>query len=209
MVIFRIIRNLFRLGLGLAFSLLWLPLAIFRRHLFLLFIVGLGIYFYTQFTDKDSGPSKTLTPGAAMVKKDGKLVPLIEPVRKREDGNSKFATDLYALMNENERAYYSQVFYWAMNVLQDGQQQRWENGNSYGSFKLVKSFENKSGERCRTFSETLKVRTTEQAIDGTACENGAGSGKWCKLKLNATHACNLGGKHGFWDNTGRWFRETF
>lgn len=218
MVIFRIITNLTRILLRLALRLLALPLFILKRNLFLAFLIGLGIYLYVQFSGDESEAPATVTTDATLTpapaeppkpkKKKGKEPQvIIEPVQKREDGNSAFASDLYKMMTDEERAYYSHIFFWSMNRLADGQVQSWDNGNMYGSIRLGKSFTNKRGDRCRPFSERLKVRTIEQTLSGTACERGGGA--WCKLKPNATPACNLGGKAGFWQSMTRWFSDIF
>lgn len=201
MILFRILFNLF----GMATSLLWLPILFLSRHLFLVIIVVVAFIIYAQF--KDATPPAQVTPAAMPVEQpraqrqasqpsSGQV--LVEAVRKRENGDSAFATDLYAQMTDPERAYYSQIFFWAMTNLPTGQSQPWVNGNTNGSFTPTKTFTNNSGSTCRNFAETLKVRSTEQSLSGIACVKADGS--WCKLKPNATPACGLGGKRGFWDS---------
>ena len=109
-----------------------------------------------------------------------------------KDGDSSFATDLYATMSDEERAYYSSIYFWAMTNLPDGQSHSWNNINIAGTIRPNDTFTNKMGESCRHFSEVLKVHTIQQTLSGTACQRGAGA--WCKLKPNATPSCGLGGK---------------
>lgn len=203
MVIFRIIFNLSRILIGLFLRVAWLPLLLIKRHLFIVILIVLGFVIYAQFNDSKT-PTQ-LTPGtAAQPQQRSAQAPRqapqpVEAVRTREDGNSAFATDLYALMDDEQRGYYSQFFFWAMNHLPDGQTQGWANGNTEGSFTVTRTFLNASGASCRNFTEVLKVRHIEQTLSGVACPRGADGG-WCKLKPNATAACGLGGKPGFWDS---------
>ncbi len=202
MVLFRIIFNLF----GMLTSLLWFPILFVSRHLFLVILIVVCVILYAHFQDAE--PPAQVTPAtmpaeqpkqrraAAAAPSSGQV--LVEAVQRRENGDSAFAADLYALMNDAERAYYSQVFFWAMTNLPTGQGQAWTNGNTNGSFTPTKTFTNNSGSTCRNFSETLKVRSIQQSLTGIACVKADGS--WCKLKPNATAACNLGGKRGFWDS---------
>jgi surface antigen len=214
MVIFRIIKNLillpFRLltvplGIvtGILPKLIFLPITLVTRHLFLTILVVLGIIIYINF--KDSGMPAQLQPAQAIPEAAQQASaptgqqqqPVIEPVMKRENGDSAFSADLYRLMNEAERAYYSKIFYWAMSNVPDGDNAKWNNANSYGTFYPTQTFKNGAGHSCRRFKETLKVRTIEQQLSGIACPQAGGA--WCKLKPNATPACGLGGKRSIWD----------
>lgn len=210
MVIFRIIFNLSRLLVSLAIRLLWLPILLVKRYFFLVILLVIAIAIYAQF-DEAEQPAQ-LTPAAAVPEqprtpdpRDAKApAVLIESVSKREDGDSAFSTDLYRLMDDQQRAYYSQFFFWAMSNLRDGQSHAWANGNTNGNFTPARTFQNASGVTCRAFQETLKVRHIEQTLTGLACARPNGS--WCKLKANATPACGLGGKVGFWETLKGWFR---
>lgn len=205
MVIFRIIFNLIRLGI----RLLLLPLFILSRNLFLIILLVIIIALYMAFSDAE--PPAQVTPGSTTSSapreqprsKSGEI--LIEAVRRREDGNSAFSADLYAQMDEMQRAYYSQVFYWAMTNLPDGQTQAWANGNTNGSFMPTDRFRNNRGDTCRRFREVLKVRATEQSLTGLACSKSP-AGSWCKLQPNATPACGLGSDPGFWESIKGMFR---
>lgn len=198
MVIFRIFFNLMRLAL----RLFWLPVFLLSRNLFLVILLVVGVVIYLQFQDAEQ-PAQ-LTPASAdpVVQSQPQPVSsgqiLVEVVRKREDGNSAFAADLYSLMNDQERAYYSQLFFWAMTNLPTGQPHAWVNGNMNGMFTPTRTFTNASGTTCRNFSEVLKVRSIEQTLAGIACQKPGGS--WCKLKANATPACGLSGERGLWDS---------
>lgn len=187
--------------LGISTAMLWMPfrfvLKMFARHTvaFLVGLVLLILFFYLRGSNEKL---PALTPTAAPRKAAGKNAPLIEPVRKTEDGDSNFATDLYASMTDQERVDYSKNYYWAMSSLADGQVHNWSAYNIAGSLRANTSFRNNSGDRCRTFNEVLKVHSIQQTISGTACEQGGG--RWCKLKPNATPMCGLSGNSGFWSS---------
>ena len=209
--------------IGLGIALLFLPLRLFSGVLGLvlvplkiviklltrnLFIVALIIIIVLIYRAIDSSNSSLpeLTPAAAPPPSAQKGQPriVVEPVLKKEDGDSSFATDLYAAMTEAERATYSYHYYYAMGNVAPGQPYSWNGGNIEGSLRPGEMFTNNSGVRCRRFSEVLKVHTIQQTLSGTACEQG--SGAWCKLKPNATAACNLGGyKPGLLESIGKMF----
>ena len=210
MIIFTIICSL----IGLGFTLMFLPFRIMRmalgmvlmpikivihlltRNIFLLGIIVIAVLLYAAIR---SAPSTLpeLTP-ATIQPQAQKGAVVIDPVRKKENGDSDFATDLYATMTPPERSAYSQHYYWAMSNLPDGQEHVWTEQNIGGTLRANDSFANNSGARCRHFSEVLKVHAIEQTLSGIACQQEDGS--WCKLKPNATPACNLGGYHpGFTD----------
>jgi surface antigen len=79
-----------------------------------------------------------------------------------------------------------------MSTTPNGTAQSWKFYNIHGSIRPVSTFRNKSGVVCRKFTEVLKVHRIQQTLSGTACDNGERT--WCKLRPNATPACNLGGK---------------
>lgn len=178
----------------LIFTLAWLPVALITRNLFVLILVIVVLVIYIIFKNSD-GKLENLTPSPAPVVQmqnapgNGRA-PVIEAVRKQEDGDSAFATDLYATMTTPERGYYSTIFFWAMANLPNGQSHSWNNGNIAGTIRPTDTFKNNSGTTCRHFSEALKVHAIQQTLTGTACDDG--SGVWCKLKPNATPACGLG-----------------
>lgn len=212
MILFRIISNLIRLVL----NLFWLPINILTKNLFLVIILISIVAFFVILNNDDS-PQDTLTipadsvqgattanairtpPVAAPPAKEMPLVVL--PVRKQENGNSSFATDLMKLMNDNERSYYSQIFYWTMNNAAAGKTIKWENINTFGSITPQAIFLNKRGYACRNFNEVLKVQDIRQTFKGIACQRGGGA--WCKLGPNATPACGLGQVPSFWGNIKR------
>jgi surface antigen len=211
---FRIVINLTRILIRLAVRALWLPLYFVSHHLFLTFMVVLAIIVAAQLhscsekkkdaqlpSAQQSAPGPLAVDpqlrGAAMPQTRKGQPVQIDPVLKVEDGDSAFASDLYAAMTEPERNYYSAFFFWAMNNLPDGAAYPWTNGNIAGSIQPVQSFNNKYGDRCRAFREELKVHTVKQNITGTACRNGHGT--WCKLKPNATPMCGLGYNPGFFE----------
>jgi hypothetical protein len=193
--------------IGLALALVFLPFRLFggllslvlfpvkiilkllTRNLYVLSVVVIAVFIYLAV--KDSKPNlPQLTPATPQASSRG-AIPIIQPVQKTEDGDSSFATDLYATMTPEERIAYSSNYYWAMSNLADGKVHTWSAGNINGSLRANDSFANNSGVRCRHFNEVLKVHTVQQTISGTACEQGGGA--WCKLKPNATPSCGLGG----------------
>lgn len=190
---FIFIRMLFGL-LGISFHIFLIPLKIFARHPILcsFIIICTLIYFAVK---KDPHALDSLKPAAPQDRQAAAppkgAVPIIEPVTKREDGDSAFATDTYTNMTDIERQQYSQHYYTAMSTTPDGEVYNWAYYNVQGALRPTRTFTNNSGETCRTFTEVLKVHRVQQTISGTACVNGPGA--WCKLKPNATPSCGLGG----------------
>jgi hypothetical protein len=175
---------------GVTRRMMLFPLRILVRNplLFLAIVVSVLLYIGFKDTPTDAPPpsdkqAKSLPAGVA---------PFIEKATQFEDGNSNFATDLYKTMTDEERKYYTAVFYQIMSKVPDGKAQGWAFFNIHGTLTPTSTFTNRSGEVCRKFSEVLKVHRVQQTLQGTACANGPG--RWCKLKLNATPACGLGGK---------------
>lgn len=183
------------LGLvGLTSSILLLPLKFIVRNplLSILLLVGLVLYLSAE-SDPNALNQLKPAPGDKQAPNLPKgAIPVIEKVAKYEDGNSIFATDVYNTMTDVERAQYSRVFYATMSRVADGRTHVWSYYNIHGSLTPTSTFKNNTGETCRKFTEVLKVHKVQQTISGTACDNGGGS--WCKLKINATPACGLGGK---------------
>jgi surface antigen len=196
---FVLIGALFRL-LGISTRIFLIPLKIFARHTALCLVLIAAVILYLAVksdphsVDSLKPPPPKENKAAAAPKGQP---PVVETVGKREDGDSVFATDLYVSMTDDERAYYSSVFYKVMDATPDGSSSNWSYYNVHGVITPTRSFTNNSGVSCRTFSETLKVHRIEQTLTGTACrkENGG----WCKLKPNATPACNLGYSPGLFD----------
>lgn len=222
MFLFRWVWNLFRLALGillLPLRLVGIPLAmvylpfriilkLFARHTVAFILVVLAIYLFFHFRHNNARlPELTPAQTAPVAKTPQGKMPIVEPVRKRENGDSAFATDLYATMTEEERIQYSKNYFYAMNALTDGQVHSWSSYNIAGSIRANDTFRNGSGDRCRHFNEVLKVHSIQQTISGTACEQGGG--RWCKLKPNATPMCGLGGSGGFMDGITRSLRNLF
>ncbi len=189
------------------------PLKIFARHTVLCLIVIAAVILHLALK-KDPHAVDSLKP--AMVPQEKQLKasrqpknapPLIQAVKKYEDGDSAFATDTYAIMTEPERAYYSAVFYKIMGATPDGRADSWAYYNIHGAITPTRTFRNNSGVTCRAFTEMLKVHTVQQTISGTACDNGEGT--WCKLKPNATAACNLGHTPGALDGISNAVKRLF
>lgn len=198
MVVFRILSNLLRLAflplrlLGIPVAILMIPVRILMHNFVLVAVVIATIFIYRSCSEQSnygpSHPSPIASPKQAKNRGNGPIV--IDAVTKQEDGDSAFATDVYATMSDEERAFYSHTFFTAMSNLPDGETQGWTNYNIAGSIRPDDTFTNKTGTRCRHFSEALKVHEVQQTLTGIACDNGGGT--WCKLKSTATPACNLG-----------------
>lgn len=187
-----------------------IPLRFFARHTLLCIVIAIVLILYFAIKkDPHSVDSLKPTPVAEKQAKDlpKGAIPVIEPVMKKEDGDSIFATDTYQIMNDMERKVYSQNYYTIMSTVPDGQAQEWNYYNIQGSIRPISSFNNKLGQACRTFTEVLKVHTIQQTISGTACDNGGGT--WCKLKPNATPQCGLGHEAGTFEGLGNAIRNLF
>jgi surface antigen len=210
MVIFRIIRNLIRLAL----NLLWLPINLLTRNLFTVILLGSVIAFFVILSNDDPPAPQAVIPAVTVaqgVQHQPPAPPVIQnknaptlrvdAVRKTENGNSSFASDLLKMMTDDERAYYSQIFYWIMNNTPGGRSVKWENANTYGTITTEAIFLNSRGHACRKFTETLKVHDVKQTLKGVACQRGGGA--WCKLGPNATPACGLGQVPSFWNSIKR------
>lgn len=198
MVIFRIIFNLFRLITGMGFRLLWLPVFLVTRNLFLLIIVAVLVLAYVYFSDQPPAPARDANPTTMTRDPQGREVQVATPVRRVEDGNSAFSNDLYAQMTDQEKSYYSQIFFWAMGNLAPAQTHSWSQVDISGAIRVDESFKNNTGTDCKRFSETLKVHAVQQQLNGIACREADGQ-RWCKLTANATPACGLGHTPGLLD----------
>lgn len=216
MFLFRILLLPFTL-IGMAFALfgvstrvLLLPLRFVARNPVLSIVLVVGLILYLAIK-REPHSLDQLKPAPAQDRQAkapaGGAPPLVEPVSKIEDGDSAFATDVYATMTDEERRYYSGVFYQTMNSTADGQVNQWSYYNIHGGLRPIRSFQNNSGKRCRTFTEVLKVHRVQQTLSGTACDNGGGT--WCKLKPNATPACGLGRDAGAFDGLSRAVKNLF
>lgn len=184
---------------GLSTRILLFPLKIFARHTVACLIIAALVILYLAIK-KDPRSLDQLKPAPAPGNQSQQVKgapPIIEPVAKRENGDSKFATDLYASMTDPERQQYSNYFYAAMRTASDGKPYAWQYYNIHGSLTPTGTFKNNLGETCRSFTEVLKVHRIEQTLTGTACDNGGGT--WCKLKPNATPQCGLSPERGAFD----------
>jgi len=169
------------------------------HNMFLVIIIVALILVYSAFSGGGGAPAGNhpnviATPDARQANPAAAVPGQIDTVRKRENGDSAFATDLYASMSDPERAYYSMMFYSVMTNVADNTPYVWQNVNTAGSITPLRTFVTSEDITCRDFKETLKVHMIEQSLTGIACPQADGS--WCKLKPNATPSCGLGGKHG-------------
>lgn len=182
---------IFRIFINLWFKLqraLILPLYLLARRSFgLIVLAALGYVFYL-FYSSDEGDTQRY--GGSGSQEPG----VVQPVRRHEDGNSAFASDLLTQMSEQELAYYSRSFYHVMEHQPAGKPHLWQFYNIHGQITPQAPFNNRLGHRCRRFSEVLKVHDTQQKLDGIACERTGGG--WCKLGRNWTPVCGLGQESG-------------
>lgn len=208
MVIFRIFFNLFRMATRGLFSIFWLPLSILSKAPFLVLgIIGLFLLYVAAGDSNRDTRQQRANPARTVTVQGGKQVQVASPVARVEDGNSAFANDLYVQMTDQEKALYSQHFYHVMNNVADGQSYGWKGVDIHGTILPDHSFNNKMGERCRMFSEVLKVHAVQQQISGMACQ--AGGGAWCKLQANATPGCHLGHDPSFMDSVSGSLKRLF
>ena len=211
MVIFRIFFNLFGIVTRLGLGLLAFPIFLLTRHAFVLVLVAIGLFIYLFFSGDDQQVRSTadLNKPTMVRNEKGEMVQIATPVQRVENGNSAFANDVYKQMTEQERAYYSQIYFWVMANVADGQTHSWSQIDIAGTIRPDRSFTNKAGEKCRYFGEVLKVHAVQQNISGLACQNGKGSANWCKLSTNATPACGLGHKPGMLDGISQSLNNLF
>lgn len=209
MVIFRIFFNLFRIVTRGFFNIFWLPLSMISHSpmLFLVLVAVAAWWLFSASDDQTAKRAQQANPARIVTMQDGSKQQIASPVRRVENGDSAFANDLYVQMTKEERAQYSQIFFHVMSTLPDGETHQWSAIDMAGAIVPDNSFTNKTGERCRMFAETLKVHSVQQQITGMACAEGGGS--WCKLKANATPACNLSSKPGALDSIGSSLRRLF
>ncbi|MFM9890138.1 MAG: hypothetical protein ACKVOE_05775 [Rickettsiales bacterium] len=199
--------------LGISTHILLWPLKIFARHTVLCLVIFAAVILVVALK-RDPHAADPLKPAAIVQKQvqpiaraNNSPAPVIEAVTKRENGDSKFAADLYAMMTDPERVAYSQNFYDAMNKTLSGGTKNWAAGNIQGAIRPVDLFTNNSGTSCRHFAEVLKVHNIEQQITGIACVKADST--WCKLKSNATPACNLGHEAGPFEGITRAIGDLF
>lgn len=179
---------------GITSAILLTPLKFVVRNPLLTLALIAGLIVYLASSDTNNRNALRPIPVDKQAKEPPKgQPPVIQAIEKYEDGNSVFATDVYQTMADSERAQYSRVFYGVMSRVPDGKSHVWTYYNIHGSLTPTETFKNNTGEVCRKFTEVLKVHTIQQTISGTACDNGGGT--WCKLRVNATPACGLGGKN--------------
>ncbi len=169
-----------------------IPVILLTRNLIgTVVLLGIGfVLFLALSTPTSTQPSRSdrAVPKGAM---------LIDPVSKYEDGNSAFSADLLKKMEEFELSYYSQIFFWTMQNAKVNQTHRWSKDNIAGEITVTHAFRNKRDVACKKFNETLKVHEIQQTLNGIACAKPDGT--WCKLKHDATPACNLSAPQSFWD----------
>jgi surface antigen len=191
----------------LIISLITLPLRMLSKN-----FVGSAILFgllYLAFWPADEGaqPVKAPPKRGQQIGKDGKPMIVIDPVRKVEDGNSRFSADLLGQMSPEELRHYSSVFYWVMRYQGEGTPHNWAYYNIRGSITPFSRFENGHGHECRKFKEELKVHDTLQTLDGLTCERPDGG--WCRLRFDSAPLCGIAEKGGLFQGVGTKLQNLF
>lgn len=173
---------------NLAISLATLPFRMLEKNFVgTLILFGLLYIFFWPSGDGVQPVKGAKTAKQANAK--GQPVPVIEPVRKVQNGNSRFSDDLLSKMTQPELRHYSGVFYWVMDNSAAGQPYRWAYYNIDGTITALESFKNNHGHTCRQFQEVLKVHDTRQTFDGLACQRVEGG--WCRLRFDSTALCGI------------------
>jgi len=209
-VAFRIVVNLSRkIWRHVWYPLTWVWQRIFSITVTLGFAYLLWVFFSGEEPPERSTrpplPGITAQQTGAASPNPGKEVDYdgpIDPVLKRQDGNSIFSEDLLPKMTAQELRQYSTHYYYALRTMPDGETYTWDFYNIKGKLTLTGTFTNNLGDTCRRFEEVLKVHEVEQAITGMGCKKRGGG--WCKLRPTSTPACDLGRKGGI----GAWWMDT-
>lgn len=173
-----------------ASSLVMLPLRMLSKN-FIGTIILVGVAYLLWPKGDITQPTETaITKDHPRVDAQGKAVPLVDAIKKFQDGNSRFSTDLVSQMTPVELRHYSSVFYWVMRYQAPNKPHRWALYNIHGTMTPFAIFENSFGHQCRKYREILKVHDTQQTFDGMACERTDGG--WCRLRADSTPLCGIG-----------------
>lgn len=183
------LAHLIRSFVRLCTSLILLPLRMLSRN-----FVGSALLFALIYLVLPSSQNtQPMMPSEQpRVQKDanGRRLPLVQAVKKIQDGNSRFSDDLLSKMTAAELKHYSDVFYWVMSYKKEGQTHKWYFYNINGTMTPFSRFLNNHGHVCRKYKETLKVHDIKQTLDGLACERPEGG--WCRLRFDSTPLCDIG-----------------
>ncbi len=174
--------------INLCITLVLLPLRMLAKN-FVGTVILFGVLFFF-FWPKNNTTQPIQAPQQRVVGKNKQPIPIIQPVKKTQDGNSKFSDDLLSQMTPQELKFYSDTFFWVMNNKKSGYPHRWAHYNIDGTITPFGVFKNNHGHSCRKFKETLKVHSTRQTLDGLACERPEGG--WCRLRFDSTPLCDIG-----------------
>jgi len=198
-----LIRSLIRF----ATTIVLLPLRMLSRN-FVGTIILFGLIYLlwpkadgTQPTEAPTLPQRPSRDAA------GAPMPRIDPIRKRENGNSRFSSDILSKMTPPELQHYSKVFYWVMRYQDAGIPHSWSFYNIQGTLTPFEHFKNSFGHDCLKFQETLKVHEIEQRFDGMACERTDGG--WCRLRADSTPLCGIGEDAPLFDGLGTKLKNLF
>lgn len=201
---FTLLSNL----ISFATSLATLPFRMLAKNFVGTVILFGLVYIFFISGKNDTQPVPRTTKAQTVTNEKGQPVPIIEPVSKEEDGNSRFSDDLLSQMAPAELRYYSTIFYWVMENQDSGYPYRWAHYNIDGIITPFSFFKNNHGHECRRFKETLKVHSTRQTLDGLACRRVEGG--WCRLRFDSTPLCGIAGSgNGIFDDIGRKLQNIF
>jgi hypothetical protein len=174
-------------------SLASLPVRMLAHNFIGTVILFSLLYFFFASSGSSRREAPLPTHTATSTPRKNQPAPLIEPVRKTQNGNSRFSIDLISQMTPPELKHYSNVFYWVMNNKNDDAPHRWAFYNIDGTITPLSRFTNSFGHECRQFSEILKVHTIRQTFSGMACQRAEETGGgWCRLRFDSTPLCGIG-----------------
>ena len=108
---------------------------------------------------------------------------------EQSNGDSAFADNLLAGMNDVEYASYIHAFVAVMEKGKPHTTYQWNTSNAIGKIIAGENFVTKTHQHCRGFSESYNVGQGSQFITGIACRNEQKG--WCKLRATSTPTCHL------------------
>jgi hypothetical protein len=185
-MLIRLISSLIRFTLAIVL----LPLRMLSRN-FVGTIILFGLIYFLWPKSEGTQPTQA-PPSKGQVQRDAKSqpTPRVDPISKRQDGNSRFSDDVLSKMNPAELRHYSSAFFWVMRYQDEGIPHRWAFYNVKGTITPFGRFKNSFGHECRKFQEIIKVHEIQQNFDGLACERTDGG--WCRLRNDSTPLCGIG-----------------
>ncbi len=200
-MLFKIVSSLTRL----VTDLVTLPLRMLAKN-FVGSILFFALLYWLFWPSSETTQPVTNEPKIARSGKN--QPPIIQPVLRVQNGNSRFSEDLLSKMSPFELKHYSDVFYWVMEYKEANEPHRWAYHNIHGTITPQGRFKNNHGHTCRRFEEVLKVHTIQQTFDGMACQKVEGG--WCRLRSDSTALCGIAESgSGLFDGLGQKLKNLF